>query len=36
MAEEGTALTFRSAGTTIRARVQLKPFFDPDGARLRS
>lgn len=36
MAEEGTALTFRSSGTVITARVRLKPFLDPEGARLRS
>lgn len=36
MAEEGTALTFRSGGTVIKARVRLKAFVDPEGARLRS
>lgn len=36
MAEEGTALSFRSAGSRVEARVRLKPFFDPEGARLRS
>jgi sarcosine oxidase, subunit alpha len=36
MAEEGTALTFRSGGAFIKARVRLKPFLDPEGARLRS
>jgi hypothetical protein len=36
MAEEGAALTFRSGGTVIGARVRLKPFLDPEGAKLRS
>jgi hypothetical protein len=36
MAEEGTPLTVRSGGTVIVARVRLKPFLDPEGARLRS
>jgi sarcosine oxidase subunit alpha len=36
MAEEGTALTFRSGGTAITARVRLKPFLDPEGTKLRS
>jgi sarcosine oxidase subunit alpha len=36
MAEEGTALTFRSSGTAITARVRLKPFLDPEGTKLRS
>jgi sarcosine oxidase subunit alpha len=36
MAEEGTALAFRSGGTVIAARVHLKPFLDPEGAKLRS
>jgi sarcosine oxidase subunit alpha len=36
MAEEDMALTFRSGGTVIKARVRLKPFLDPEGARLRS
>jgi sarcosine oxidase subunit alpha len=36
MAEEGTALTFRSGGTVITARVRLKPFLDPEGTKLRS
>jgi glycine cleavage system aminomethyltransferase T len=35
MAVESTLLEFRSAGATIAARVYLKPFYDPDGARLR-
>jgi len=36
MADEGTPLEFRSAGASVEARVHLKPFYDPDGARLRS
>jgi sarcosine oxidase subunit alpha len=36
MAEEGTLLDFRSGGKSIRAQVELKPFYDPDGSRLRS
>jgi glycine cleavage system aminomethyltransferase T len=36
MAEEGTALTFRSGGSAITARVRLKPFLDPEGTKLRS
>jgi glycine cleavage system aminomethyltransferase T len=36
MATEGTRLEFRSGGATIAARVHLKPFYDPDGAKLRS
>jgi sarcosine oxidase subunit alpha len=36
MAADGTRLDFRSGGAMIAAHVQLKPFYDPDGARLRS
>ncbi len=36
MAEEGTKLTFRSGGQMVTAHVELKPFYDPDGSRLRS
>jgi sarcosine oxidase subunit alpha len=36
MASEGTRLGFRSGGAMIAARVHLKPFYDPDGAKLRS
>ncbi len=36
MAGDGTPLEFRSGGSTIGARVHLKPFLDPEGARLRS
>jgi sarcosine oxidase subunit alpha len=36
MAQEGTPLDFRSGGKIVRALVRLKPFYDPDGARLRS
>jgi len=36
MAQEGTRLDFRSNGTHVMARVHMKPFYDPDGARLRS
>jgi sarcosine oxidase subunit alpha len=36
MASEGTRLEFRSRGAMIAARVHLKPFYDPDGAKLRS
>ena len=36
MAQEGAALAVRSGGTVITARVRLKPFLDPEGARLRS
>ena len=36
MAGEGTPLVFRSGGAIVAARVHLKPFYDPDGARLRS
>jgi sarcosine oxidase subunit alpha len=36
MAQDGTSLTFRSGAGLVTARVQLKPFFDPEGARLRS
>ncbi len=36
MAEEGAALSFRSGGSTVTASVHMKPFLDPEGARLRS
>jgi sarcosine oxidase, subunit alpha len=36
MAKDGTRLDFRSHGTHVMARVQMKPFYDPEGARLRS
>ncbi|MFI5282671.1 MAG: 2Fe-2S iron-sulfur cluster-binding protein [Candidatus Dormibacterales bacterium] len=36
MAQEGTRLDFRSNGSHVIARVHTKPFYDPDGARLRS
>jgi sarcosine oxidase subunit alpha len=36
MAEEGTRLDLRSGGIRVAARVHLKPFYDPEGARLRS
>jgi len=36
MAEEGRRLDFRSSGTHVIGRVHLKPFYDPDGKRLRS
>ena len=36
LAEEGTLLSIKVNGTLERASVRLKPFFDPDGERLRS
>ncbi len=36
MAQEGTRLDFRSGGAMVAARVHLKPFYDPEGTRLRS
>jgi sarcosine oxidase, subunit alpha len=36
MAREGTQLEFRSSGKMIKALVTLKPFYDPEGSRLRS
>jgi sarcosine oxidase subunit alpha len=36
MAEEGMRLDFRSNGAHVIGRVHLKPFYDPEGARLRS
>jgi sarcosine oxidase subunit alpha len=36
MAEEGTRLDFHSGGKRVVARVHLKPFYDPEGTRLRS
>jgi sarcosine oxidase, subunit alpha len=36
IAQEGTRLDFRSGGNSVSARIHLKPFYDPEGARLRS
>jgi len=36
MAHEGMPLEFRSGAATVAAQVHLKPFYDPDGARLRA
>ena len=36
LAEEGARLEFHSNGGVTVASVQLKPFYDPEGARLRS
>ncbi|HYM67357.1 MAG TPA: glycine cleavage T C-terminal barrel domain-containing protein, partial [Patescibacteria group bacterium] len=36
MAGEGCRLDFRSGGAHVMARVHLKPFYDPEGKRLRS
>ena len=36
LAEEGTLLSIKVNGSLERASVRLKPFFDPDGERLRS
>ena len=36
MVEEDKRLDFRSNGTHVIGRVHLKPFYDPDGKRLRS
>jgi sarcosine oxidase, subunit alpha len=36
MADDGMRLDFRSGGSMVAARAHLKPFYDPDGARLRS
>ncbi|HWC31742.1 MAG TPA: aminomethyltransferase family protein, partial [Actinomycetota bacterium] len=36
LAAEGSELTIRMDGGVEKARVRLRPFFDPDGARLRS
>ncbi|MDQ2984816.1 MAG: 2Fe-2S iron-sulfur cluster-binding protein [Actinomycetota bacterium] len=36
LAEDGTPLDIKVNGQLERARVRLKPFFDPDGERLRS
>jgi sarcosine oxidase subunit alpha len=35
-AEDGAAFTISSDGRRIEARVALAPFYDPDGAKLRS
>ncbi len=35
-AEEDREIRIRFGGQTLGARVRLKPFYDPDGARLRS
>jgi sarcosine oxidase subunit alpha len=36
LAEEGARLTIKVNGSVEKARVRLRPFFDPDGERLRS
>ncbi|MDQ3876700.1 MAG: aminomethyltransferase, partial [Actinomycetota bacterium] len=36
LAEEGAGLDIKVDGRLERAKVTLKPFFDPDGGRLRS
>jgi sarcosine oxidase subunit alpha len=36
MAQEGVLLKLGAGGTPASARIHLKPFFDPDGVRLRS
>jgi glycine cleavage system aminomethyltransferase T len=36
LAEEGHALEIKVDGGFERASVRLRPFFDPDGERLRS
>jgi sarcosine oxidase subunit alpha len=36
MAAEGSRLDIHSGTSRVVARVHLKPFYDPDGARLRS
>lgn len=36
MAQDGARLELGASGTRTVARVHLKPFFDPDGVRLRS
>ena len=36
LAEEDAELTIKVNGSFEKARVRLRPFFDPDGERLRS
>jgi sarcosine oxidase, subunit alpha len=36
MAADGTAVTISDAGRRLPAKVQTKPFYDPDGERLRA
>jgi glycine cleavage system aminomethyltransferase T len=36
LAEEGASVLVRVDGRLERAQVRLRPFFDPDGERLRS
>jgi glycine cleavage system aminomethyltransferase T len=36
LAEEDAELTIKVNGSVEKARVRLRPFFDPDGERLRS
>ena len=36
LAEQGTTLQLKVNGSLVPARVQLEPFFDPEGGRLRS
>ncbi len=36
LAEEGSEIEIRVDGGLEKARVRLRPFFDPDGERLRS
>ena len=36
LAEEGSRLELRMDGRLRPATVRLRPFFDPDGTRLRS
>ena len=36
LAREDSEIEIRVDGSLERARVRLKPFFDPDGERLRS
>lgn len=36
LAEEGAEISLKVNGTVERAHVRLRPFFDPDGERLRS
>jgi sarcosine oxidase subunit alpha len=36
LAEEGTAIQIKVDGTLEQASVRLRPFYDPDGSRLRS
>ena len=35
-AEEGWPFDIQHGGVTVNARVTLRPFYDPEGARLRS